>query len=192
MKEENISEVGKKSGKKRSVFSYFVEIIIYIVLVALCIFWVPEHVMQRTVVDGESMEDTLHTGESLLVEKVSYHFTGPSRYDIVIFYPEGPDVDEHYVKRIYGLPGETIQIKEDGIYINNEVIADEYAKDGITGDAGIAEVPVTLKDDEYFVLGDNRDGSTDSRDADVGKVQKENIEGRVILRIWPLSTFGIP
>ena len=71
-------------------------------------FWVPEYVVQRTVVNGESMENTLHSGESLLVEKVSYHFTDPSRYDIIVFYPQGRDVDEYYVKRIYGLPGETV------------------------------------------------------------------------------------
>lgn len=181
----------KKEKKKRSSISYAVEFSIYLILILACIFWVPEHVIQRTVVNGESMENTLHTGESLLVEKVSYHFKDPKRYDIIVFYPEGREVDEYYVKRIYGLPGETIQIIDNQIYINGEVVADDYAKNGMD-DPGIAKDPITLADDEYFVLGDNRMVSLDSRDSDLGPIQKKNIAGHVILRIWPLSEFGTP
>ena len=90
--EENIPETAKtidknakKEKKKRSKVSYAIEYAIYVALILLCIFWVPEHVLQRTVVKGESMENTLHTNESLLVEKVSYHFKQPSRYDIIVF-----------------------------------------------------------------------------------------------------------
>lgn len=181
----------KEEKKKRSPISYMVEVAIYIILILGCIFWVPEHVMQRTVVNGDSMENTLHTGESLLVEKVSYHFKDPKRYDIIVFYPQGRDVDEYYVKRIYGLPGETIQIIDNQVYIDGEVIADEYAKNAMD-DPGIAGDPITLADDEYFVLGDNRMVSLDSRDSDLGPIQKKNIAGHVVLRIWPLSKFGVP
>lgn len=180
-----------KAKKKRSPVSYVVEFAIYLVLVLVCVFWVPEHVIQRTVVNGESMENTLHTGESLLVEKVSYHFSDPERYDIIVFYPEGRDVEEYYVKRIYGLPGETVQIQGDQILVNGEVIEDDYAKNGID-DPGIAEEPLTLAEDEYFVLGDNRMVSLDSRDSGLGPIKKENIAGHVILRIWPLNKFGTP
>lgn len=193
--DELVIEQGNEKKKKRSLFSYAIEICIYIAMICLCIFWVPEHVIQRTVVDGSSMRDTLHDAESLLVEKVSYHFSDPDRYDIIVFYPYGKsddkEKDEYYVKRIYGLPGETIQIIGNDIYINGEVIADEYARNG-TDEPGIAEEPITLADDEYFVLGDNRGGSKDSRDPDVGLVKRENIAGRVILRIWPLNKFGVP
>lgn len=187
---EEEPETGRKK-KKRSPISYVVEAAIYIILILGCIFWVPEHVMQRTVVNGDSMENTLHTGESLLVEKVSYHFKDPKRYDIIVFYPQGRDVDEYYVKRIYGLPGETIQIIDNQVYINGEVIADDYAKNAMD-DPGIAGDPITLADDEYFVLGDNRMVSLDSRDSDLGPIQKKNIAGHVVLRIWPLSKFGVP
>lgn len=180
---------GKKKIKQRTPLSYVVEFTIYIVLILVCVFWVPEHVIQRTVVNGESMENTLHTGESLLVEKVSYHFKNPERYDIIVFYPEGREVDEYYVKRVYGLPGETIQIKDNQIYINGSVIEDNFAKNKMD-DAGIAEEPVTLAEDEYFVLGDNRQVSLDSRD--LGAIAKENIAGHVVLRIWPLGKFGTP
>jgi len=178
----------KKEPKKRSAVSYIIEFAIYIALILLCIFWVPEHVVQRTVVSGESMENTLHNGESLLVNKIAYE---PSRYDIVVFYPLGREEDEYYVKRIYGLPGETVQIKGKDIYINNQIIEDKYAKNAMD-DAGIAEEPLKLGEDEYFVLGDNRRVSKDSRDSEVGPVKKENIAGHVVFRIWPLSKFGTP
>ena len=179
----------EKKKKKRSPVSYDIEFAIYIILILGCVFWVPEHVIQRTVVNGESMENTLHTGESLLVEKVSYRFNDPQRYDIIVFYPEGRDVDEYYVKRIFGLPGETIQITGNDIYINGEKIEDGFAKNGMD-DPGIAAEPLTLADDEYFVLGDNRMVSLDSRDPDLGPIKAEDIAGHVILRIWPLKKFG--
>ena len=196
--EQNADRSGEK--KKRSPLSYIIEGAMYVCLILLCVFWVPEHVIQRTVVNGSSMQDTLHTGESLLVEKVSYHFSDPARYDIIVFYPYGRDAakgeedeeEEYYVKRIYGLPGEMIQIKGNQIYVNDEVIDDEYAKNGVMDDAGIASDPIVLGEDEYFVLGDNRQVSKDSREPEVGPVKRENIAGHVILRIWPLNTFGIP
>lgn len=180
----------ENSRKKRSWLRISIEYGIYLTLILLCVFWVPEHVVQRTKVDGSSMESTFSDEESLLVEKVSYHFTDPSRYDIVVFYPEGRDSDEYFVKRIYGLPGETVQIIGKRIYINGEMISDDYAKDGIMDEAGIAAEPVKLAEDEYFVLGDNRTVSRDSRDPTVGPVKKENIDGHVVLRIWPLNKFG--
>lgn len=187
----------KKEKKKRSPISYVIEGIIYIALIVVCVYVVPNYVVQRTVVSGESMEDTLHDKESLLVDKISYRFHSPERYDIIVFYPRGREVEEYYVKRIYGLPGETIQIKENDIYINGEKIDDPYAKDAMLS-AGLAEEPYTLGEDEYFVLGDHRSVSMDSRttpemDSDgPGPVKFENIAGKVVLRIWPLSKFGVP
>lgn len=213
-----------KDKKKRTPLSYVAESIIYVALILVCVFWVPEHVIQRTIVNGESMENTLHTGESLLVEKVSYHFKDPKRYDIIVFHPNDEKEidkeiqeirsqidatsdqntikslkkeievlekkkDEYYVKRIYGLPGETVQIKGKDIYINDKIIEDNFAKNDMD-DAGIAEEPVTLAEDEYFVLGDNREVSLDSRD--LGPIEKEKIAGHVILRIWPFDKLGTP
>ena len=176
----------KKEPKKRSAVSYIIEFAIYIALILLCIFWVPEHVVQRTVVSGESMENTLHNGESLLVNKIAYE---PSRYDIVVFYPLGREEDEYYVKRIYGLPGETVQIKGKDIYINNQIIEDKYAKNAMD-DAGIAEEPLKLGEDEYFVLGDNRNNSEDSRYSNIGNVKKEHIIGKAWFIISPFGKFG--
>lgn len=219
--EELIPEDNKDSAKaepekkKRSKLSIGIEIGIYVVLLFVCIWVVPRYVIQRTAVSGESMEDTLHDKESLLIDKISYRFHDPERYDIVVFYPKGKEVDDsnYYVKRIYGLPGETVQIKQNVIYINGQPIEDEYAKNAMD-DEGLAAKPYTLKDDEYFVLGDNREVSLDSRKiptkdmekyADMysedelemmsepdapGPVKRSFIEGKAFFRIWPLSKFG--
>ncbi len=213
--EEEATEGKKKEKKKRSKVSIAIEIGIYVALIFVCVYIVPKYVMQRTAVSGESMEDTLHDKESLLINKISYRFHDPERYDIVVFYPKGKEVDdsEFYIKRVYGLPGETIQIKHNDIYINNQKIEDKYAKNAMD-DAGLAAKPYTLKEDEFFVLGDNREVSLDSRkiptkdkekyadmytedelemmseDAAPGPVKREFIEGKAFFRIWPLGKFG--
>ena len=201
--------------KKRSPLSIGIEIGIYALLLFICIYVVPTFVVQRTAVSGESMEETLHDGESMLINKLSYRFHDPERYDIIVFYPKGKEVDdsEYYVKRIYGLPGETVQIKENDIYINGKKIEDPYAKNAMD-EAGLAAKPYKLKEDEFFVLGDNRQVSLDSRkiptqdkekyadmyneedleymseDDAPGPVTRDKIEGKVFFRIWPLSEFG--
>lgn len=160
--EYNVKPEETKAPKQRKVTSYLLEFLIYAVLIFFCICIVPNYIIQRTVVSGASMQDTLEDKESLLVDKISYRFSAPKRYDIIVFYPKGRDVDEYYVKRIFGLPGETVQIKDNDIYINDEKVEDPYAKDAMSS-AGIANEPYTLGDDEYFVLGDHRSISVDSR-----------------------------
>ena len=187
----------KEENEKKPVrpASIIKELLIYAILIVVCIWVVPEYVIQRTVVSGDSMVDTLQNGDSLLVDKVSYRFSDPERYDIIVFYPKGRDVEEYYVKRIYGLPGETIQIKNNEIYVNGEKIPDEYGYDEMLS-YGMAEEPVTLGPDEYFVLGDHRSISLDSRfpykdeQDGPGPVKRENIAGKAVLRIWPINSFG--
>lgn len=198
---DDIKENRKAAKKKRSPISIVMEILIYIFIIFFCLYIFPTYIMERTVVSGESMEDTLHNNESLLVNKLSYRFGDPQRYDIIVFKPKGQDVDEYYVKRIYGLPGETIYIEKNNIYVNGEKIDDPYAKDAMDDDVieiGTPEQPYTLKEDEYYVLGDHRSVSMDSRyspdnDEDApGPVKRDNIVGKVFIRIWPLNKFGTP
>ncbi len=178
----------KKTDVKREVLSW----VFYLVFVVALTYVIITFVGQRTVVDGRSMNPTLNDGDNLIVEKLSYRFSDPKRFDVIVFPPQGAP-NEHYIKRIIGLPGETVRIDEEGvIYINGEVLEEdaEYGFETIQ-DPGRAIEEITLAEDEYFVLGDNRNNSTDSRTEKVGNVKRSTITGRAWLRIWPLSDFGV-
>ena len=160
-------------------------------LVVLVVTWLVIHfVGQRTQVQGESMEPTLHDGDNLIVDKITYRFNDPKRFDIIVF-PFRYKENTYYIKRIIGLPGETVQITNDGkIYINQEELKEGYGKEVIL-DPGNAYTPITLGEDEYFVLGDNRNNSSDSRSSSVGIIHRDDIIGRAWVRIWPFSKFGV-
>ena len=160
-------------------------------LIVLCLTYIVIHfVGQRTQVIGGSMETTLSENDNLIVDKLTYRFREPKRFDIVVF-PFQYEKDTYYIKRIIGLPGETIFIDEEGnIFIDDEVLTESYGKE-IIKDAGRAYEPVTLGEDEYFVMGDNRNNSQDSRDPTVGNIARSDIIGRAWIRIWPLNKFGI-
>lgn len=176
---------GQKVDMKKEIFSW----VFYIAFVLVLTWVIITFVGQRTRVDGRSMENTLHNGDNLIVEKLSYRFSDPKRFDIIVFPPTGKK--EYYIKRIIGLPGETVQIDEDGnIYINGELLEENYGKETIQNPGRAAE-PITLGDDEYFVMGDNRNNSKDSRSEEVGNVKRSQIIGRAWLRIWPLNKFGL-
>lgn len=187
--EDEETEGSPEQDRKSKIRGFFIEALIYIAIIVVCVKVVPQYVIQRTIVDGDSMENTLINRENLLVEKVSYHFKNPERFDVIVFYPYGRDSEEYYIKRVIGLPGETVQIIGSDIYINGEVLEENFGKDPITL-AGTVEEPQTLGEDEFFVLGDNRKVSQDSRYEEVGFVKKKNIEGKAILRIYPFDKFG--
>ncbi|MBO4838787.1 MAG: signal peptidase I [Lachnospiraceae bacterium] len=141
---------------------------------------------QRVMVEGSSMEDKLHDKDQLIVDCFTYRFLhGPKRQDIVVFRLKD-EPDTFYVKRVIGLPGETVQIKKSVIYINGEPIEDPYATQKVFP-AGAAEDPIVLGEDEYFVMGDNRNNSSDSRYS-VGPVKRSQLVGRAWLRVWPFGT----
>ena len=188
----DITRTGKNEEKipaAKRIRNNIIELCVYVAIIVICVAFVPKYVLQRTIVDGRSMMNTLNDGENLLVEKVSYRFSDPGRFDVIVFYPHGRDSADYYIKRIIGLPGETVQIKGKDIYIDGEKLEENFGKDPIT-EPGMAEDPIKLGEDEFFVLGDNRTVSEDSRYEEVGPVKRENIEGRDILRIYPLSEFG--
>lgn len=159
----------------------------------LCLTWlVITFVGQRTQVDGSSMEPMLSDGDNLIVDKITYRFRDPQRFDIIVF-PFKYKENTYYIKRIIGLPGETVQIDEQGnIYIDGEILEENYGSEIIEPDyIGIASSPVVLGEDEYFVMGDNRNHSSDSRTDIVGNIKRKDIIGRAWVRIWPLSKIGV-
>ena len=165
---------------------------IYLLCVLGAVWLVITFVGQRTEVEGASMENTLHNGDNLIVDKLSYRFHDPDRFDIIVFPFQFQD-NTYYIKRIIGLPGETVQIMDDGsIYINGEKLEENYGMEVIKPETiGRAAEPIELGDDEYFVMGDNRNNSSDSRTDMVGNIKRENIIGKAWLRIWPVSDFGV-
>ncbi|MBQ6229985.1 MAG: signal peptidase I [Eubacterium sp.] len=164
---------------------------IYIGVVIIVCFLIITFIGERTTVKGDSMLPTLENGDNLWIDKISYRFTDPKRFDIIIFPPRN-NSEKIYIKRIIGLPGETVQIDEQGnILIDGKVLIEDYGLEPIDPDKrGIASSPITLGKSEYFVLGDNRNNSEDSRRSVVGNVRKSEIIGKAVFRLSPLKKFG--
>jgi signal peptidase I len=159
-------------------------LLLYLLLLFGVAFLMGKYVVGQVQVDGPSMNDTLQDGDRLLVNKFSYRFHELDRYDIVVF-KYAYDTKSNYIKRVIGLPGETVRIDENGsIYINDELLEEDYGTEAML-DPGIAARGITLEANEYFVLGDNRNNSSDSRSPDVAIVTKRQIRGTAWLRISP-------
>ncbi|MDD5937346.1 MAG: signal peptidase I [Clostridiales bacterium] len=195
--EENMESVHVEQGgdsaqmqKKKSFARQTAETVLYFAVILICVLLVQKFIVQPVEVNGSSMEATLSDSNHLLLEKVSYVFSKPKRFDVVVFRPYDYDKELCYIKRIIGLPGETVQIKDNIIYIDGMPLSENYGRENVIRDPGIAIEPITLNTDEYFVLGDNRNNSKDSRSQSVGTVNKDSILGRAWCRIWPLNDIG--
>lgn len=174
----------------RSIIKELMGWIIYIAIIVAVSYFIITYVGQRTEVSGSSMETTLSDGNNLIVDKISYRFREPRRYEIIVF-PYQYEEDTYYIKRIIGLPGETVQVSDGQVYINGALLEDEVYGNEPMIYAGIAGDPITLAEDEYFVLGDNRNHSADSREESVGVLKRKDLMGRAWIRIWPLNQFGV-
>ena len=186
---DQISEIDTEG--KITVLRSLINMVLLVSLAFLLAYSITTFVAHHTKVEGASMEPTLQEDDILIIEKVSYHFTSPKRYDVVVF-PVAFDTNvngTYYIKRIIGLPGETVQIVNGEVYIDGNLLGEDYGIAEIL-DPGIAEKPLKLGPDEYFVLGDNRNFSTDSRSEAVGVIMKDDIVGKACLRIYPFSSFG--
>lgn len=180
-----------ESQKESSPIKDFFGWVLYIAVILGATFLIVTYVGQRTKVSGNSMETALHNGDNLIVDKISYRFREPERYEIVVF-PYRHQENTYYIKRIIGLPGESVQIKDGEVYINGKLLGENYGLEKINiGEEGIAKDTIVLGEDEYFVLGDNRNHSSDSRDSSVGILKKEELIGRAFVRIWPLDSIGV-
>ena len=163
--------------------------IIYILIVVCATYLIVTYVGQRTKVSGDSMQATLQDGDNLIVDKISYRFREPERFEIIVF-PYRYAENTYYIKRIIGLPGETVQIIDGYVYINGEKLDENYGLE-VMNSAGNAATPIELGEDEYFVLGDNRNHSADSRESSVGVLHRDELIGRAWIRIWPLKSMGV-
>lgn len=174
-----------KEEEKPTLLHEILSWIMCFVMVIVMTYLIITFVGQRTMVIGSSMYPTLENGDNLIVEKLSYRFGDPERFDIIVF-PYAQEPSKHYIKRIIGLPGETVQIEGDNIYIDGTLLEESYGAEPMQYEGAAAE-PITLGPDEYFVLGDNRNHSSDSRAEDVGMIRRKNITGKAWVRIYPFN-----
>lgn len=184
-KAEKLKNRSDGESAARELFGW----VVYILIVVCATYLIVTYVGQRTKVSGKSMMNTLYDKDNLIVDKISYRFREPKRYEIIVF-PYRYQEDTYYIKRIIGLPGETVQIKDGYVYINGELLDEHYGRE-VMNESGIAAEPVQLGEDEYFVLGDNRNHSSDSREPNVGVLRRDELIGRAWIRIWPLNRIGV-
>lgn len=171
--------------KLKENFFFGVEIIVVIVIAFVLVHFVGE----KTSVIGASMNPTLSNKDEVIINKFIYTLTDPKRDDVVVFRPNGNENTHLNIKRVVGLPGETIKVEEGVLYIDGEAYESEFVANGIK-DAGIVAEPILLGEDEYFVIGDNVNNSEDSRFANIGNVNKEDMEGKVWFCVSPVSNMG--
>ena len=156
-----------------------------LIIILIVAFVINQYVFQNAVVSGDSMNPTLEHKNIVFVDKISYRLHEPTPGDIVVF-PYKENQSTKYIKRIIALPNDRVDIKSDGIYINSEKLNEEYILEPMISFGNI-DFPLIVPEGEYFVLGDNRNDSIDSRYSDVGFIPKDQLIGKVILRIWPLN-----
>jgi len=177
----------------KNFFAYVFELIKVVVISLAIIIPVRYYLIQPFYVKGASMEPNFYDKEYLIIDEISYRFHEPARGDIIVFrYPRDPE--EFFIKRVIGLPGERVQIKDGEVYIYNKenqngVKLDEEYLPANLKTYGLNEEITTLGASEYYVLGDNRNSSKDSRS--FGAVDKKFITGRVILRGWPFNRIDV-
>ena len=176
--------------KKNAILSEVLDYVKVIIFAVVFVLIVNNFILINALVPSESMEKTIMTGDRIFGFRLAYEFEEPERFDIVIFkYPDDPEQKELYIKRVIGLPGERIQIRDGQILINGETYREGRDLPKISN-PGLATNEVYLESDEYFVLGDNRNNSEDSRYADVGNVKKKYIAGKIWFRVTPVKKAG--
>lgn len=179
----------------KSIGSFFLDLVETVVISLSLFLVVYLFLMQPHQVNGQSMVPNFQSGEYVLTDKVSYKIGEPQRGDVIVFHapasancPKGTGCD--FIKRVLGLPGETVEVKENHIHVNGQVIEESYIPDEfetLAGDYTNNRV-ITLGEDEYFVCGDNRPYSSDSRSW--GPIQKTDIVGKAFFRYWPVEVIG--
>lgn len=190
MKYQEYVEKEQKEIKSKKGRSFLGELFSYVVMIAAVtagIILLDTFIVINAVIPSSSMEPTISAGDRIFGYRLAYINKDPQRYDIVIFkYPD--DESTLFIKRIIGLPGETVQIKDGKVYINgsNAALDDSFVAEEPLGDYG----PYVVPEDSYFMLGDNRNYSKDSRFWQNKFVARDKIVGKAFLRYWPFTKFG--
>lgn len=169
----------------KEICIWVVEILITLLMAFTCVYFVG----LRTSIVGQSMAETLSGGDEILVNRFIYKVTNPNPGDIIVFLPNGNEKSHYYVKRVIAGPGDTVQIAGGVVYVNGEPFRESTEVAPIE-DAGLAAEMITLGPDEFFVLGDNRNNSEDSRYANIGNIKKDYIIGKAWFRVAPLGLAG--
>lgn len=178
----------KKHVKNKILCSILEWIASLVIVIAICLF-INEFVVSRAVVNSTSMEPTFRHGEVVLVNRFIYRFTRQKPGDIIVFPYKGMPL-QYFVKRVVGLPGDVIDIVDYQFTVNGIVLEDAFSEEPVYA-LGNVVFPLTVPEDSIFVLGDNRNGSKDSRYSDVGCIPRSDIVGKVFMRIWPLNSIHI-
>lgn len=173
----------EETNKLRRMIVWLVDIIVVISLAWFVVYGFGTQIR----ITGQSMTPELRSEDVVLMNRLSYDLGSPKRFDVVVFEREDKKLN---VKRVIGLPGETVQIKNGQIYIDDKPLEADKGL-GQVSLAGLAENPVVLEEDEYFLLGDNRDSSEDSRFVKIGNVKRRQIRGKVWLRLIPFIDFKL-
>ena len=179
----------EKESKNPTIKNILIEIFIWATMIGAVIFlayFIVYYCVEKTNVIGESMENTLTADDVIIINKFTYHINDPKRFDVIVFKQSGKEHSYYNIKRIIGLPGERVLIKDDNIYINGEVIDDIVNVEPMIN-YGLADEEIILEDSEYFVLGDNRNNSEDSRFASIGNITRDDIIGKAALRLSPFN-----
>jgi len=175
----------------KNTISFIWEIIKIVVIALVIVIPVRYFLFQPFLVNGQSMEPNFENGDYLIIDEISYRFHDPQRGEVIVF-SAPPNPSTRYIKRIIGLPGETIEIKEGKIFVikeNTEVLDEsQYLPKGLETQSGVQGDKFSVPEDKFFVLGDNRQVSSDSRIW--GLLPRQNIIGRVYLRLWPFKEVG--
>ena len=190
MRRKNGLHFGRE--KKKVNIPIIKEVITWVVEIAIVLgiaFVFVYYIGMRTSVVGQSMTPVLKNNQEILINRFVYLLTDPKPNDIIVFLPNGNEKSHYYVKRVIGTPGDTVQIQEGTVFVNGEPFEEAVETDAIL-DAELAGEEILLGEDEYFVLGDNRNNSDDSRYANIGNVKKQHIIGKAWFITSPYEDFG--
>jgi len=179
----------ERESKMPTIKKILIEVFIWVAQIAAVIFlayFIIYYCIEKTDVIGSSMENTLLSNEPIIINKFSYRVSEPKRFDVIVFKQSGKEHSFYNIKRIIGLPGETILIKDGKIFINDEIVEDTIIVEEMIN-YGLASEEIILEDNEYFVLGDNRNNSEDSRFASIGNITRDEIVGKAAVRLSPFN-----